>query len=568
MRLRTKYAVVLLAILLVLGTVVFGSAELFKQRTIEQEQQDLDETTRLAADQIDEAIRDNVDLIRAYAASEEMNNFSQSEENLNRFVDRSTFFIVQLVDENGTVRDFQGQVNEQQREAIIGTDVSNRTYVQKGLAGQTHVREPERFGNETVTTYVVTISAPVISIDNQFRGVLAGATQLSTTDFLSPITPLETSSQSVTVRGQTDNGTLAVLSGSDKEFDNALSSSAKVATTGWTVEVRRDRGALTGQLQFLQYIQFGSLFIVLLSVFGLGYYQYRTTLQQTDKLLGGFDELTKGNFEYSLDLTAAEEWNQIGEGFNEMATGLREREQQIREREQQIRERERRLSVLNRVLRHNLQNDMTVIQGYAEILPSAGQEQLEQASEKILQKSRGLVNHGKKARRLETVMENAEGGPVDLDIGQEVLNMVEKYDEEYPGFVVDTDIDERAWAKAVSGVEFGIESIVENAFHHNDSDDPTVSIRLEQVGDEVHIHVEDNGPGIPEHEREVLTQDEETSLEHGSGIGLWLAYWAVVKSDGELEFDTPEEGGSIVTIKLPGTDPPEGADDDDSGLTL
>jgi signal transduction histidine kinase len=568
MRLRTKYAAVLLAILLVLGTVVFGSAELFKQRTIEQEQQDLDETTRLAADQIDESIRDQVDLIRAYGASEEMNNFSQSEENLNRLVERSTFNIVQLVDRNRTVRDFQGQVNEQQREAIIGRNVSDRTYVQKGLAGQTHVRDPERLGNETVATYNVIISAPVININNEFRGVLAGATQLSTTDFLSPITPLKTSSQSVTVRGQTVNGTLEVLSGTDKEFDNALSSSAKVSTTGWTVEVRRDRGTLTSQLQFLQYIQFGSLFVVLLSVFGLGYYQYRTTLQQTDKLLDGFDELTEGNFEYSLDLTAAEEWNQIGDGFNEMATGLREREQQIREREQQIRERERRLSVLNRVLRHNLQNDMTVIQGYAEILPTAGQEQLEQASEKILQKSRGLVNHGKKARRLETVMENAEEGAVDLDIGKKVLDMAEKYDNEYSEFAVDIDIDERAWASAVSGIEFGIESIIENAFHHNDSDDPEVSVRLEQEDETVLIHVEDNGPGIPEHEREVLTQDEETSLEHGSGIGLWLAYWAVVKSDGGLEFDTPDGDGSIVTIRLPRTEPPEGSDEDESSLDL
>lgn len=567
MRLRTKYAAVLLAILLVLGTVVFGSAEIFKERTIEQEQEDLDETTRLAANQIDESIRDKVDLIRAYAASEEMNNFTQSEENLNRLVERSTFFIVQLVDGNGTIRDFQGQVNEQQREAVIGTDVSERTYVQRGLAGQTHVRDPERLGNETVPTYVVTISAPIINVNNEFRGVLAGATQLSTTDFLSPITPLKTSSQAVTVRGQTDSGTLEVLSGSDKDFDNTLTSSAKVSTTGWTVEVERDRSTLTGQLQFLQYIQFGSLFIVLVSVFGLGYYQYRTTLQQTQKLLDGFDELTKGNFEYSLDLTAAEEWNQIGDGFNEMSTGLREREQAIREREQQIRERERRLSVLNRVLRHNLQNDMTVIQGYAEILPTAGQEQLEQASEKILQKSRGLVNHGKKARRLETVMENAEEGVVDLDIGEEVADMTEKYDGDYSEFTVETDIDERAWASAVSGVEFGIESIIENAFHHNDNDDPHVSVSVEHTDGEVLIEIQDNGPGIPEHEREVLTQDEETSLEHGSGIGLWLAYWAVVKSDGDLTFEEREDGGSIVRVKLPRAEPPE-EEDDDGGLDL
>ncbi|MDZ7731370.1 MAG: ATP-binding protein [Natrialbaceae archaeon] len=66
----------------------------------------------------------------------------------------------------------------------------------------------------------------------------------------------------------------------------------------------------------------------------------------------------------------------------------------------------------------------------------------------------------------------------------------------------------------------------------------------------------DNGPGIPDHELAVLDEGEETPLQHGSGLGLWLVYWLVDKSNGSLEFETGEDGTS-VTCLLPAADPPE-----------
>jgi len=53
----------------------------------------------------------------------------------------------------------------------------------------------------------------------------------------------------------------------------------------------------------------------------------------------------------------------------------------------------------------------------------------------------------------------------------------------------------------------------------------------------------------------VLRQPEETSLEHGSGIGLWLAYWSANKSGGQLSFGDQSNGGS-VTLSLPRADDP------------
>lgn len=555
MRLRTKYALVLLVILLVLGTVVVGSAELFKQQTVAQEQNELDDTTELAAGQIDEAITDQKDIIRQLAPTIDTESDEIREEQLQQLLDNHDFSVALVVDSEGYITSIQG-LHDDEQQTMVGTHVTEAGFLspettEAVLDGSTQIERVHSF--EGSDDFALTMGAPVLSPDGQeVEGALVGSLFIEFTRLFSAVTPLETTQQTVSVTGQTFAGERATILEAEDSFDDVLRSDAAISETGWTLTVERDETALTSQLQFLQFIQFGSLLVVLLTVFGLGFYQYRTTLRQTAQLLGGFDELTDGNFEYSVNLGAAEEWNKISQGFNSMVDDLQTRERQIRERE-------RRLSVLNRVLRHNLQNDMTVIQGYAEVVASMdNREQREQAADKILEKARGLVDHGKKARRLETVMENAEEGSTRLDIGSNIRETLQSYESEYPDFTVEFDETGEMWIDAVSGIEFGIEELIENAFLYNTSDAPLVNVTVDRSGDEVVVTVRDNGPGIPEHEWEVLVQDEETSLEHGSGIGLWLAYWSVIKSDGELEFGDQTDGG-VAIARLNGCPPPEDA---------
>jgi signal transduction histidine kinase len=64
------------------------------------------------------------------------------------------------------------------------------------------------------------------------------------------------------------------------------------------------------------------------------------------------------------------------------------------------------------------------------------------------------------------------------------------------------------------------------------------------------VSVADDGPGIPDHERAVLTDGEETALEHGSGLGLWLVHWVVERSGGRLSFAENDPRGSVVRMDL------------------
>jgi signal transduction histidine kinase len=96
-----------------------------------------------------------------------------------------------------------------------------------------------------------------------------------------------------------------------------------------------------------------------------------------------------------------------------------------------------------------------------------------------------------------------------------------------------------------------VRELGENAAVHNDADDPEVTVRATGGGaTPLQMTVTDNGPGIPEHELTPIRAGEETDLEHGSGLGLWLVEWGVAALDGRLSFEA-DDGGTRVTIQLP-----------------
>jgi nitrogen-specific signal transduction histidine kinase len=62
--------------------------------------------------------------------------------------------------------------------------------------------------------------------------------------------------------------------------------------------------------------------------------------------------------------------------------------------------------------------------------------------------------------------------------------------------------------------------------------------------------IDDNGPGIPQPEIDILESGNETALEHGSGLGLWLANWGTKQLEGNLSFDVDDDG-TRVAVSVP-----------------
>lgn len=104
-------------------------------------------------------------------------------------------------------------------------------------------------------------------------------------------------------------------------------------------------------------------------------------------------------------------------------------------------------------------------------------------------------------------------------------------------------------------LRLALEEVLENALEHTGRDEPSVALAVGSTSSSVSIRVRDDGSVIQERERAVLTEREETTMRHGSGVGLWLVYWAVTRPGGELEFTENEPRGSVVEIRIPDRTP-------------
>ena len=211
------------------------------------------------------------------------------------------------------------------------------------------------------------------------------------------------------------------------------------------------------------------------------------------------------------------------------------------------RTREQRLSVLNRVLRHNARNKLDVILAHADHVDDDTHRTA------IRNSATELASVSRKAREAEAVMTDTVGAPSTVDIAAVAREVAATARDDYPDSGVSVTAPERLQLTSYrTVVRRLITELVENAIVH--SNDPVrVDIAVETTADgTAQLRIADNGPGIPDRERDLLTEASETQLEHGLGVGLWFVNWAVRQLGAELEFQPGGTTGTTVVVRFHG----------------
>jgi PAS domain S-box-containing protein len=212
------------------------------------------------------------------------------------------------------------------------------------------------------------------------------------------------------------------------------------------------------------------------------------------------------------------------------------------------RQQRQRVDVLNRLLRHNLRNEMNVITGNAELLErELSAEDLVERVEQIEATATEIATRSDKVGQVSRMVDRE--GARGIDLAETVRRVVADLESEYPEAAVRVDVPEHLVADVGPSVEVAIEELLVNAIVHT-GDDATVAVSAASTEDGVELAVDDDGPGIDEYEFEVLSAGRETALKHGSGVGLWVVNWVVEQFGGRLEWETDD--GSTVRLHLPG----------------
>lgn len=228
-----------------------------------------------------------------------------------------------------------------------------------------------------------------------------------------------------------------------------------------------------------------------------------------------------------------------------------DRKAELEEERQRAEHYAQQLSVLNRILRHDVRTGVQVIREYADLLPDPPDMEPTIPLARIRKRATEMYETAETTRELRRLMAARERLMDEMDVPAELRSAVETVRTEHPDAAINVDAPESARASAVKILELAFEELLVNAIEHHDSESPVVDVVCEAQESAVEVRIIDDGPGIPEKELEPIRQGGETPLVHSSGVGLWLANWIVEESDGTLGFDTSEATGTTVTVSLP-----------------
>ncbi|WP_338902212.1 MULTISPECIES: histidine kinase N-terminal 7TM domain-containing protein [Salinibaculum] len=214
------------------------------------------------------------------------------------------------------------------------------------------------------------------------------------------------------------------------------------------------------------------------------------------------------------------------------------------------RRREQRLDVLNRVLRHNIRNELNIVRGHVELARSAVDDGAAERLDAAVETVDDIVERSNKVGQLSRLSETTDG-PIDL--GERLGSDLDAVADEYPGADITVALPDSLPVAAGPSVTVAFEELLVNAVEHNDADRPQAEVELDESASDtesVVVTVADDGPGIDAQEYRAVEAGRETPLSHASGLGLWLANWVVERYGGSLSFENTDDG-CVVGVSLP-----------------
>ena len=211
--------------------------------------------------------------------------------------------------------------------------------------------------------------------------------------------------------------------------------------------------------------------------------------------------------------------------------------------------RSRHLRVMQRVMRHNMRNDLGKVRGWTELMSeeSDAEERAEQFKtvESILDKWDSMTE---KMKEITQVLKPEDGELAMTASGPLIEDIATQIREEYTAATVLTDGADGESVQVPTTFRKAVSELVENAVEVKET--ATVEVTVCSDDDWVEISVADDGPGMPEMEADVLESGEEDPLNHGKGLGLWMVRMIVTQAGGNVLAESTTEG-TEVRLRVP-----------------
>lgn len=213
------------------------------------------------------------------------------------------------------------------------------------------------------------------------------------------------------------------------------------------------------------------------------------------------------------------------------------------------------LEVLNSIVRHDIRNDLQLIQTYGEIIESQSKGDEIEYIDEILEAAQNASEITESAKDITDVMlqSSVDFTPVSLRsvLGDEIQDVRASYERtivNLDGPIPDVTIAADRMLDSV------FRNLLSNAIQHNDKDVPEVTVSARTGESRAVVHVADNGPGIPDERKSTIFEEEHMGLESdGTGLGLYLVGTLVDRYGGQVRVVDNDPEGTMFIVSLPRT---------------
>lgn len=222
--------------------------------------------------------------------------------------------------------------------------------------------------------------------------------------------------------------------------------------------------------------------------------------------------------------------------------------------EQQLEEQRDNLEILNQVMRHDIRNDLQIVTAYAELLAEKCTDaEIQDHIETVITNANHAVDLTVTARELADVMLSIDEQFDRRSVRTSLRGEIDEIRSSHPHATVtcETDIPDCA-VRANEMLDSVFRNILKNAIQHNDKNTPTVDISATEQSEAVLVRIADNGPGVPDTEKEDIFGKGEKGLEsQGTGLGLYLVRTLVEGYGGDVWVEDNDPTGAEFVVKLP-----------------